>query len=97
MPTAALVVRARRPADAGQGGAVFDPALRCGEDVDLIWRLHDAGWRIRYEPAVRVGHHEPASWPGLLARRFRYGTSAAPLARRHPARWRRWCCTRGPR
>jgi mycofactocin system glycosyltransferase len=64
---------------------VFDPALRYGEDVDLIWRLHDAGWRIRYEPAVQVPHESPSSWPGLLARRFRYGTSAAPLARRHPA------------
>jgi mycofactocin glycosyltransferase len=67
------------------GGAVFDPALRYGEDVDLIWRLHDAGWRIRYEPSVQVPHDSPATWPSLLARRFRYGTSAAPLARRHPA------------
>ena len=67
------------------GGAVFDPALRYGEDVDLIWRLHAAGWRIRYEPVVRVPHESPATWLGLLARRFRYGTSAAPLARRHPA------------
>ena len=32
---------------------VFDPALRYGEDVDLIWRLHDAGWRVRYEPSVQ--------------------------------------------
>ena len=30
-------------------------------------------------------HQGPASWPGLLGRRFRYGTSAGPLARRHPA------------
>jgi mycofactocin glycosyltransferase len=63
----------------------FDPALRYGEDVDLVWRLHEAGWRIRYEPSVQVPHHGPASWPQLLGRRFRYGTSAAPLARRHPA------------
>jgi GT2 family glycosyltransferase len=65
--------------------AVFDPALRYGEDVDLIWRLNAAGWRIRYEPSVQVPHESPADWPGLLGRRFRYGTSAAPLARRHPA------------
>jgi GT2 family glycosyltransferase len=65
--------------------AVFDPALRYGEDVDLVWRLHEAGWRIRYEPSVQVPHDGPAGWAGLLARRFRYGTSAAPLARRHPA------------
>jgi mycofactocin system glycosyltransferase len=84
VPTAALVVRRAALIDVADGPDVFDPALRVGEDVDLIWRLHDAGWRIRYDPAVRVGHHEPETWPGLLARRFRYGTSAAPLARRHP-------------
>lgn len=26
------------------------------EDVDLCWRLHAAGWRVRYEPAARVVH-----------------------------------------
>jgi N-acetylglucosaminyl-diphospho-decaprenol L-rhamnosyltransferase len=26
------------------------------EDVDLCWRLRDAGWRTRYEPAARVVH-----------------------------------------
>jgi mycofactocin system glycosyltransferase len=93
VPTAALLVR-RSALDAvtvnagapsaGSGLAVFDPVLRYGEDVDLIWRLHGAGWRIRYDPAVQVPHDSPATWPGLLARRFRYGTSAAPLARRHP-------------
>jgi hypothetical protein len=55
-----------------------------GEDVDLVWRLHTGGWRVRYDPAVRVGHHEPGTLSGLLARRLRYGTSAAPLAVRHP-------------
>ena len=84
VPTAALLVRRARPAPIAPAGAVFDPALRWGEDVDLIWRLHDAGWRIRYDPAIRVAHHEPRTWPALLARRFRYGTSAAPLARAAP-------------
>jgi mycofactocin system glycosyltransferase len=85
LPTAALLVRRAALLDVVTDGAVFDPALRTGEDVDLIWRLHRAGWRVRYQPDVRVGHHEPASWPALLARRFRYGTSAAPLAQRHPS------------
>jgi mycofactocin system glycosyltransferase len=62
----------------------FDPTLRCGEDVDLIWRLHAAGWRVRYEPATRVEHVEPGTWPRILARRFHYGSSAGALARRHP-------------
>jgi mycofactocin glycosyltransferase len=84
VPTAALVVRRAALAGGAGAGGVFDPALRWGEDVDLVWRLHAAGGRIRYEPAVRVSHHEPDGWPALLARRFRYGSSAAPLALRHP-------------
>jgi len=84
VPTAALVVRrAALPPAPGPGG-VFDPALRWGEDVDLVWRLNDAGWRVRYDPSVRVAHHEPHGWAALLTRRFRYGTSVAPLAARHP-------------
>ena len=80
VPTAALVAR-RSAVDSG-----FDERLRVGEDVDLVWRLLEAGWRVRYEPSVTVSHDEPTSWSGLLARRFRYGTSAAPLAHRHPGR-----------
>jgi len=80
VPTAALVAR-RSALDSG-----FDERLRVGEDVDLVWRLLEAGWRVRYEPSVTVSHDEPTSWAGLLLRRFRYGTSAAPLSRRHPGR-----------
>ncbi len=80
VPTAALVVR--RPALADG----FDPDLRFGEDVDLVWSLVDAGWQVRYLPSVEVEHHAPGSWGELLRRRFRYGTSAGPLARRHPGR-----------
>ena len=86
VPTAALLVRRAALEAAAGGRPVFDAALRYGEDVDLIWRMHDSGWRIRYEPAIRVAHRGPQSWADLLARRFRYGTSGAPLARRHPGR-----------
>lgn len=78
VPTAALLVRR-----SALGGG-FDETLRNGEDVDLVWRLIEAGWRVRYEPAVQVHHAEPATRAALLRRRFRYGTSAAPLTRRHP-------------
>jgi mycofactocin system glycosyltransferase len=80
VPTAALVVRRV----ALETFAGFDSHLRYGEDVDLVWRLDEAGWRVRYDPNVEVVHDEPASWSGHLARRFRYGTAAAPLAIRHP-------------
>jgi mycofactocin system glycosyltransferase len=78
MPTTALVVRRA----AVTGG--FDESMRVGEDVDLVWRLVERGRRVRYDPSVRVGHAEPEGWRALLTRRYRYGTSAAPLTRRHP-------------
>jgi mycofactocin system glycosyltransferase len=84
VPTAALLARRAALLDVAADGDVFDPALRYGEDVDLVWRLHAAGRRVRYEPAVLVEHVEPACWRGILERRFRYGSSAAVLARRHP-------------
>ena len=37
----------------------FDADLRVGEDVDLVWRLVDAGWSVRYQPSVTVFHREP--------------------------------------
>lgn len=85
LPTAALIARRAALLQVARDGEVFDPTLRYGEDVDLIWRLHEAGWRVRYDPSVRVRHQEPETWRGLFVRRFHYGTSAAPLARRHPA------------
>ena len=80
VPTAALLART---AALGDG---FDPVLRYGEDVDLVWRIHDRGWWVRYEPAATVRHAEPSRAAQLLRRRFAYGTSAGPLAQRHPDR-----------
>ncbi|MGQ0629692.1 MAG: mycofactocin biosynthesis glycosyltransferase MftF [Sporichthyaceae bacterium] len=84
VPTAALLARRSALLDVAQHADIFDETLRYGEDVDLIWRLHAAGHRIRYEPAVTVAHHEPSTWPALMRRRFHYGSSAADLAGRHP-------------
>ncbi|RDI45055.1 mycofactocin biosynthesis glycosyltransferase MftF [Nocardia mexicana] len=84
VPTAALLARRGALVDIARHTAVFDPGLRFGEDVDLVWRLHEAGWRVRYDPGAVVAHEEPSSVGRVLARRFRYGTSAAPLAERHP-------------
>ncbi|MCT2588286.1 mycofactocin biosynthesis glycosyltransferase MftF [Actinophytocola gossypii] len=84
-PTAALLLRRTALDSIARDGVLLDPSFAvAGEDVDLVWRLHDAGWRLRYDPTVHVRHLEPETWQGLLYRRFRYGTSAAPLAVRHP-------------
>jgi mycofactocin system glycosyltransferase len=79
VPTATLVVR--RAALEALGG--FDETLTVGEDVDFVWRLAAAGWTVRYEPRALVRHPIRPRWSAWLAQRYRYGTSAAPLARRH--------------
>jgi len=79
VPSAALLVRA----DVVTGPELFDAARRGGEDVDLVWRLDEAGWDVRYVPSSTVAHEGPPTLLAFLARRAFYGTTAAPLARRH--------------
>lgn len=80
VPTAMLV--ARRQAVVAAGG--FDPGLRYGEDVDLVWRLVGAGGTVRYAPQVVVCHPARASWMSWWRQRVGYGSAAAPLTQRHP-------------
>lgn len=90
VPSATVIVRRAALADAAQVarprsvGAAFDEVMPVGEDVDLIWRLAAAGWRVRYEPRATVAHEHRTRTRAWLARRSDYGTSAAPLAARHP-------------
>lgn len=78
VPTACLAVR--RAALLEVGG--FDPDLRFGEDVDLVWRLSETG-RVRYLPEFTVVHRPRPSLRAMAAQRRTYGSSAAPLASRH--------------
>jgi mycofactocin glycosyltransferase len=80
VPATAVVLR--RSAFDAVGG--FDSGLAVGEDVDLVWRLSDAGWTVRYEPAVTVEHPARAGPRPWLGQRLAYGSSAGALARRHP-------------
>jgi mycofactocin glycosyltransferase len=79
VPAAALVCRTAAVRELGG----FDEALRFGEDVDLVWRLDEAGWRCRYEPLAEVFHAPRPTWRAWVRQRVDYGSSAAPLARRH--------------
>jgi mycofactocin system glycosyltransferase len=77
VPSAALLVRRSALGDG------FDETMRVAEDVDLVWRLTAAGWRVRYEAAARVAHDHPSRPGQWLRRRAFYGTGAALLAARH--------------
>ena len=78
VPGAALVVRR------SAAGAGFAPGMYVGEDVDFVWRLSAAGWRVRYEPGAVMAHDHRVRFRAWFARRADYGTSAAALEHLHP-------------
>ncbi len=79
VPAAVLAVRT----GAARAAGGFDEGLRCGEDVDFVWRLAAGGATVRYEPSAVAWHRPRASWRAWAAQRRRYGASAADLAERH--------------
>ena len=81
LPSAALL--ARRSALLLGGTPGFDATMPVAEDVDLVWRVHEAGWRVRYEPAAAVRHDHRTTLGPWLRRKAFYGTGAALLADRH--------------
>ena len=78
VPGAALVVR---KAASGEG---FRDGMYVGEDVDFVWRMSAAGWRVRYEPGAVMGHDHRVAFRAWFSRRADYGTSAAALEELHP-------------
>ncbi len=90
LPTACLLVRRHSLREVGP----FDPELRYGEDVDLIWRLRSVG-TIRYVPTAVASHPPRSTIESFARQRLGYGSAAGPLGRRHgaavaPLRSSRW-------
>src|ERR1700761_8246990 len=80
VPSAAIICRTSPLRDVGG----FDETMRSGEDVDLCWRLVEAGARLRYEPIAQVAHDHRTELRDWVVRKAFYGGSAAPLSVRHP-------------
>lgn len=81
VPSACLVARA----DTMRAVGGFDESMRTGEDVDLVWRLAQAGHLVRYDPSFLVTHGTRRTLRRYLGQRVGYGRSAAGLAHRHGA------------
>ncbi len=84
VPSCNLLVR--RDALLAVGGFAAD--MRVGEDVDLVWRLIDAGGRATYAAAGPVTHDHRVRLGDLLGRRADYAASEAALQQRHPVHGR---------
>lgn len=67
-----------------------------GDDVDVCWRLREAGGRLRFMPGAMVWHHRRRSFSAYLRQQRGYGLAEALLMKDHPqhfgptggARWR---------
>jgi GT2 family glycosyltransferase len=63
----------------------FDPVFRkAGDDVDLCWRLQQAGYRIGFSPAAFVWHYRRSTIRAYLKQQRGYGEAEALLAQKHP-------------
>ena len=82
VPSAAMICRTSALASV----AGFDETMQSGEDVDLCWRLVEAGARLRYEPIALVAHDHRTDLREWFSRKAFYGSSAAPLTVRHPGK-----------
>jgi GT2 family glycosyltransferase len=68
----------RRDVLLNMGG--FDVRFRqAGDDVDVCWRLLDAGHAIGYAPAAVVWHHRRATVRAYLSQQAGYGRAEAML------------------
>src|SRR5439155_2264164 len=63
----------------------FDPIFRkAGDDVDICWRLQQAGLKIGFSPAAFVWHYRRSNAGAYLRQQLGYGEAEALLVRKHP-------------
>jgi glycosyltransferase involved in cell wall biosynthesis len=68
----------------------FDPQFRiAGDDVDICWRLQDAGHTVGFSAGAVVYHRRRDSVRGYLRQQYGYGKAEAFLERKWPSRHNR--------
>lgn len=61
-----------------------------GDDVDICWRLREAGGRLRFVPGAMVWHHRRRTYRAYLRQQRGYGHAEALLMKDHPGRFACW-------
>jgi GT2 family glycosyltransferase len=62
----------RRDVLAEVGG--FEESARSEADVDLCWRVQDAGWTLEYRPGAAVAHRDPTRLADVWRQAWMYGS-----------------------
>ena len=69
----------------------FDPLFRiAADDVDICWRLINAGYQIGFSPSAVVWHHRRPSVKAYWRQQVGYGVSESILERKTPDKFNRW-------
>jgi glycosyltransferase involved in cell wall biosynthesis len=67
------------------GIGAFDPIFtKAGDDVDVCWRLQQAGCKIGFSPSAFVWHYRRSTVAAYLKQQEGYGEAEALLVRKHP-------------
>ena len=54
-----------------------------GEDLELTWRIHKAGYKVAFEPKALVRAEAPHTWKGLWKQRVRWARGFIQTLRIH--------------
>jgi O-antigen biosynthesis protein len=66
----------------------FDPIYRCaGDDVDVCWRIQEAGYTIGFHPSALVWHHRRNSFKAYWKQQQGYGKAEALLEAKWPEKY----------
>lgn len=76
----------RKPALEAIGG-FREEFMTAGDDVDVCWRLQEAGGRMRFVPAAVVWHHRRFTVSAYLHQQSGYGRAEAMLIKRFAERF----------
>jgi colanic acid/amylovoran biosynthesis glycosyltransferase len=80
-------VLVRRAAFDALGG--FHEGIRSGGDVELSWRIQDAGWSLFHRPGARVEHRYRRRLRSLMSQSARHAAGRRWLVRRYPGAFSR--------
>jgi GT2 family glycosyltransferase len=58
--------------------------LSCGEDVDYNWRIQKLGYKIYFDPQIKVFHYHRPTLKAFLNQHYRYGRSYYLVRRKWP-------------
>lgn len=67
----------------------FQEGIRSGGDVELCWRLQEAGWSLLHRPGARVEHVHPDRLLPLLRKTARHAAGRLWVNRRYPGAYER--------